>query len=227
MRVRNVRHILNLNYFTVFEENYIEFGTVFTHGLTIKMFLYLAFTHTINITFLNSTILFLCLITKKSSFNLDSSSIHKLKSQKFDHFSLLTFELFVGRLNNSHEKLPVLKIYIEVADFLKFFQTIWSDKLGLRRLVDLEESSSCILVIGMTVLTFMTGISLSVLFIFLFLRFFMLYYVVTLCFFFFLFLNLIALNLLFFLRMRNRRQFDDLHELFRVELTILVLTYSD
>ena len=143
----------------------------------------LSFGYSVYVTFLDPLFLFQGLVPEEGGLYFDASAVDQFKGEKFYEFALLGLELFIGKIYYSDQDLPVLEIHVEIAYFLEIFKCFRGDDLGAvgggrgegqvrfghHRFfivgvgVGLEEGSSGILV-GVTVLTFLTGIYISFLF---------------------------------------------------------------
>ena len=179
----NFGHVLHLNDLAVFEENNVEFGTAFSQSLTVEVLFNLPFGYPVDMALLDPPLLFLGLVAEEGGLYFDAGAVHQFEGEEFDEFALLRLELFIGKIYYSDQDLPVLEIHVKVAYFLEIFKCFRRDHLGLvaggrgqgqlrfdhDRFfivgvgVGLEEGSSGIL-IGVTVLTFLTGISFPFLF---------------------------------------------------------------
>lgn len=125
------------------------------------MLFYLAMAYPVNWAFFNPFWKSQCILTKKRCLNFKACFVYKHHIEQLSQFALFAVELFVKHIQNPDQNLPVMKISIQIANFLKFFHFILIDFFQLLFIWDFKLNHSFI---GMTVFQNVTVHSISCLF---------------------------------------------------------------
>jgi len=71
------------------------------------------------------------ILAEKWGLNLQPSFVNKHHIEQFCKFALFAVELFVRRIQDSHQDLPILKIDVQIANFFELLHILFSDFLQL------------------------------------------------------------------------------------------------